>query len=119
MWSAKRDFWGRLAVRKSVPRFDLAAGELLLAVSAVSWPVPAQQNFPTKPLRLILALGAGGVGDSTARLVAEKMGDKLGQRIIVENMPGAGGIAAARAALASDADGHTMILLTNGTAIAA
>jgi tripartite-type tricarboxylate transporter receptor subunit TctC len=79
----------------------------------------AQQPFPSQPLKLIVALGAGGVGDTTARLVAEKMGDKLGQRVVVENMPGGGGIAAARAALQPAADGHTMILLTNGTAIAA
>ena len=45
--------------------------------------------FPTKPIRFILPFGAGGVADVTSRLVAEKLGDKLGQRFVVENMPGA------------------------------
>lgn len=75
------------------------------------------QAFPTKPVRFILPFGAGGVADVTSRLVAEKLGDKLGQRFVVENMPGAGGIAAARAALAGGNDGHTVALITNGNAI--
>ena len=79
----------------------------------------AQTTFPSQPLKLVVPLGPGGVGDTTARLVAEKMGEILGQRIIVENLPGPGGNAAARAALQPPADGHTMILLTNGTAIGA
>jgi tripartite-type tricarboxylate transporter receptor subunit TctC len=53
----------------------------------------------------------------TSRLVAEKLGEKLGQRFVVENMPGAGGIAAARAALAGGTDGYTVALITNGNAI--
>ncbi len=96
-------------------RCTVAAAALAVGLG----PAAAQQAFPTQPMRLIVALGAGGVGDTTARVVAERVGDKLGQRVVVENMPGAGGIAAARAALQPNADGHTMILLTNGTAIAA
>ena len=68
-------------------------------------------------MRFILPFGAGGVADVTSRLVAEKLGEKLGQRFVVENMPGAGGIAAARAALAGGHDGYTLALITNGTAI--
>ena len=75
------------------------------------------QAYPTKPVRFILPFGAGGVADVTSRLVAEKLGDKLGQRFVVENMPGAGGISAARAALAGGADGYTVALITNGTSI--
>jgi tripartite-type tricarboxylate transporter receptor subunit TctC len=61
--------------------------------------------------------GPGGVADVTARLVAEALGQKLGQNFVIENNPGAGGIAAARAALSGDKDGYTLALLTNGTAI--
>ncbi len=75
------------------------------------------QGFPSRPVRFILPFGPGGVADVTSRLVAEKLGDKLGQRFVVENMPGAGGIAAARAALAGGKDGHTVALITNGNAI--
>jgi tripartite-type tricarboxylate transporter receptor subunit TctC len=75
------------------------------------------QAYPTRPVRFILPFGAGGVADVTSRLVAEKLGEKLGQRFVVENMPGAGGIAAARAALAGGTDGYTVALITNGNAI--
>jgi putative tricarboxylic transport membrane protein len=79
--------------------------------------VRAQAKYPSRPVRVILPFGAGGVADVTARLVAEALGNKLGQRFVIENNPGAGGIAAARAALSGGKDGHTLILLTNGTAI--
>jgi tripartite-type tricarboxylate transporter receptor subunit TctC len=75
------------------------------------------QTYPNKPVRLILPFGAGGVADVTARLVTERLGEKLGQRFVIENMPGAGGINAARAVLSSPADGHTLALFSNGTAI--
>src|SRR5688572_19529998 len=77
----------------------------------------AQAAYPNKPVRFILPFGAGGVADVTSRLVAEKLGERLGQRFVVENMPGAGGIAAARAALAGGTDGYTVALITNGNAI--
>ncbi|QHO76135.1 tripartite tricarboxylate transporter receptor protein [Bradyrhizobium sp. CCBAU 051011] len=75
------------------------------------------QNYPNKPVRLILPFGAGGVADVTARLVTERFGEKLGQRFVIENMPGAGGINAARAVLTAPADGYTLALFSNGTAI--
>ena len=84
-------------------------------------PVPglarAQQTYPSRPVRFVLPFGAAGVADITARLAAEKLGDKLGQRFVVENQPGPGGIAAARAVLSQPADGYTIGLVTNGTAI--
>jgi len=60
---------------------------------------------------------AGGVADITARIIAEKLGDRLGQRFYVENQPGAGGIAAARSVISSPPDGATLALLSNGTAV--
>jgi tripartite-type tricarboxylate transporter receptor subunit TctC len=68
-------------------------------------------------VRIVLPFAAGGVADITARIVAEKLGDRLGQRFYVENQPGAGGIAAARTVIASPPDGHTLALLSNGTAV--
>jgi len=55
--------------------------------------------------------------DITGAIIAEKLGDKLGQRFYVENQPGAGGIAAARTVISSPPDGHTLALLSNGTAV--
>jgi tripartite-type tricarboxylate transporter receptor subunit TctC len=93
------------------------AASVSLALCAVQGQACAQAAFPSQPLRFVIAFGPGGVGDTTSRLVAEKLGDKLGQRVIVENNPGGGGIAAARAVLSAPADGHTLALLTNGTSI--
>ena len=77
----------------------------------------AQAKWPDKPVRIILPFGAGGVADVSARIMADKLSDKLGQRFVIENMPGPGGIAAARAVIQSPPDGYTMALVTNGTAI--
>ena len=93
------------------------AGAFALAVSLLMPQIACAQNYPNRPVRLILPFGPGGVADVTARIVTEKLGEKLGQRFIIENMPGAGGITAARAVLSSAADGYTLALLSNGTAI--
>ena len=92
---------------------------LLAAGAAIVTPreAMAEANYPNRPVRIVLPLAAGGVGDTTARIIAEKLGDKLGQRFYVENQPGAGGIAAARTVISSPPDGYTLALLTNGTAI--
>src|ERR1700730_33623 len=77
----------------------------------------AATHYPDKAVRIIVPFAAGGIADITARIVAEKLGDKLGQRFYIENQPGAGGIAAARTVIASPPDGHTLALLTNGTSV--
>jgi tripartite-type tricarboxylate transporter receptor subunit TctC len=89
-----------------------------IAAVAVAMPSVARaQTYPSRPIRFILPFAAGGVADITSRLAAEKLGDKLGQRLVVENQPGPGGIAAARSVTTAAPDGHTLALLTNGTAI--
>lgn len=77
----------------------------------------AQAAWPEKPIKFVLPFGAGGVADVTARILADKLSQKLNQRVVVENMPGPGGIAAARAVITAPADGYTMAWVTNGTAI--
>jgi tripartite-type tricarboxylate transporter receptor subunit TctC len=77
----------------------------------------AETHYPNKAVRIIVPFAAGGIADITARIVAEKLGDKLGQRFYIENQPGAGGIAAARTVIASAPDGYTLALLTNGTSV--
>jgi tripartite-type tricarboxylate transporter receptor subunit TctC len=89
----------------------------LLALGLLALTVPAQAAWPEKPIRLVLPFGAGGVADVTARIMAEKLTEKFGQRVYVENMPGPGGIAAARAVITSPPDGYTLAYITNGTAI--
>jgi tripartite-type tricarboxylate transporter receptor subunit TctC len=77
----------------------------------------AETGYPDKAVRVVLPFAAGGVADTTMRIIAEKLTDKLGQRFYVENQPGAGGIAAARTVITSAPDGYTLALLSNGTAI--
>src|SRR5260370_17413251 len=75
----------------------------------------AQKTYPTRPVRFILPFAAAGVADITARIAAEKLGDKLGQRFVVENQPGPGGIAAARGVLSQAPPAYTLRLVTNRT----
>lgn len=89
----------------------------LLVLPLVALAAPASAKWPEKPVKIILPFGPGGVADVSTRLTADKLGAKLGERFVVENMPGAGGINAARAVVTAPPDGYTLGLVTNGTAI--
>ena len=106
-------------VERAVFRIFLAmllAGLALSTLTASPRPTYAA-GYPDRAVRIVLPFSAGGVADITARIVAEKLGDKLGQRFYIENQPGAGGIAAARTVISSPPDGYTLALLSNGTAV--
>ena len=77
----------------------------------------AAQKFPDRPIRFVVPFAAGGLADITMRIVGDRLGERLGQRIIVDNRPSGGGVAAAQAVAAAPADGYTLIVLANGTAI--
>jgi tripartite-type tricarboxylate transporter receptor subunit TctC len=77
----------------------------------------AASSYPTKPIHVVVPFGPGGVADITTRTIAPKLGDGLGQPIVVDNLPGAGGIRAAETVAHADPDGHTLLLLTNGNAV--
>jgi tripartite-type tricarboxylate transporter receptor subunit TctC len=72
------------------------------------------QNFPSKPIKLLVPFGAGGITDVVARAFAEPLSAELGQQIIVENKPGAGGNIAAELLKTSTPDGYTVMLTTIG-----
>src|SRR5215212_1541840 len=101
--------------RRIFAKSTLAAASVLAAPHVMR----AQQSYPNRPIRFILPFAAGGVADVTARVVADQLGEKLGQRVVVENQPGPGGFAAGRAIATAAPDGYTLGLLTNGTAISA
>ncbi len=95
----------------------LLLASLVAALPAAFHPATAQEKYPSRPVRFIVPFAAGGVADTTARVVADKLSEKLGQRFYVENQPGAGGIVAARNTISAPADGYTVTMLTNGTAV--
>lgn len=77
----------------------------------------AQAKFPSQPLKIIVPFGPGGLADISTRLAGQKLAERLGQQVVVDNRAGAGGVAAAAAVTSAPADGHTLILFSNGTAI--
>ncbi len=77
----------------------------------------AAAEYPDKPIRLLVGFGAGGPTDIPARYVADKLSDRLGQRVVVENKPAAAGIVAARDVLAQARDGYNLLLCTHFEAI--
>ena len=89
-------------------------GALLAATIA---PASAEDAYPNRTVQLIIAYGAGTVGDVSMRVVAEKLSAKLGKPFIVDNRPGPGGIVAARGAMNAAPDGHTLLLTGNSYAI--
>ncbi len=92
-------------MKRLVPACLVAAG-MAFALSA------AAEDYPTHPIKIIVPLAAGGTGDTLARAVGEEMARSLGQPVIIENRPGAGGLIGTQAAAASPADGYTLLAVS-------
>lgn len=75
----------------------------------------AQDNYPDRPIRLLVGLAPGGIADITARFIAPRLGEILGRNVLVENRTGAGGAIATRAVAASAPDGYTLLMAFDGT----
>jgi tripartite-type tricarboxylate transporter receptor subunit TctC len=81
----------------------------------LAWAVPAQaQTYPSRPIRMMIPLASGSAVDVAARIIAEKMGDILGQRFVIENEPGASGLIGTRAGARATPDGYTVLVLNDG-----
>ena len=87
----------------------------LMAFAATLGTAKSETNWPTRPIRIIVGFAAGGSTDVTARIVAQALSERLGQSVIVENRPGAGGNIGAETVAKADPDGYTLLLATNGT----
>jgi len=92
----------------------LAAAAGLAVLAAASAPAFAQGSWPDKPIRLVLPFSAGGPADTTTRLLAQGLGKQLGQSVIVDNKPGAGGIIGSDFVAKSAPDGYTLLIAGNG-----
>ena len=94
---------------------NLAASLLITALAGLSSATVLAQSYPAKPIRLIVPFPAGGATDILARALSQKLGEKIGQAVVVDNRPGAGGTIGADAAAKSVADGYTLLLATSST----
>jgi tripartite-type tricarboxylate transporter receptor subunit TctC len=98
-------------------RFLSAAGAL-----AGAWALPVRAQpaaLGSRPLRIVVPNAPGGAADLTARTVAQKIGSALGTSVVIENKPGAGGVVAGELVARADPDGHTLLLVSSGTAVSA
>jgi tripartite-type tricarboxylate transporter receptor subunit TctC len=95
-----------------------AAAILVLACgAALDRARAAGDEYPRRPVRILVPYGPGGVGDLTIRLIADRLSQNLKQPFVIENRPGAGGIVAMRAVLSAPADGYTLAEMGNGQSI--
>jgi tripartite-type tricarboxylate transporter receptor subunit TctC len=104
------------------PRIALALAAALLAAPILAIPILSTpilstpcfaQDYPTRPIRIIVPFGAGGPADVTARLIGNVMQENFGQPVVVENRPGAGGVIGTVEAVKSSPDGYTLLMMSN------
>ena len=95
----------------------LAGSGLATLLALASAGAAAQASWPTRPIRMLIALAPGGGVDTTGRLLAQKLSERWGQPVVVENRPGAGGALATETLARSAPDGYTMLTNSSGVAI--
>jgi tripartite-type tricarboxylate transporter receptor subunit TctC len=100
-------------------RFRLAAAAVACALSLSSPQSSSALDYPTKPVRLIVGVAPGGANDTVARLVAQALSERLGQPVVVENRPGAGGNIGLEAVVNAPPDGYTLLFATSANALGA
>ncbi|TMH71515.1 MAG: tripartite tricarboxylate transporter substrate binding protein [Betaproteobacteria bacterium] len=107
----------------STRRRNMASQKVLvvtaLVLSGLACAARAQDDYPSRPLRIVVGFTPGGGPDITARHIAQRLGESLKQQVIVENRPGAGGTVAAGMVARSPADGYTLLSVSSAHAVAA
>ena len=89
-------------------RLCLAAALICAGIFA---PYAWAQNFPLKPMRIVVPVGAGGINDIVSRLIGQKLSDSWGQPVLIENRPGAGGIVGSEIVAKASPDGYTLLMV--------
>ena len=89
----------------------------LLLGSAAIGTASAQAPYPSRPIRIVVPFGPGGFADITVRLVGQKLAERTGQQVVIENRPSAGGIIAANAVTSAQPDGTTLFVFSSGIAL--
>jgi tripartite-type tricarboxylate transporter receptor subunit TctC len=100
-----------------VPNPNLLSRRHLLALAACALPLASQAAWPERPLRLIVPYPAGGGADNAARVVGQRLGELLGQPVVVDNKPGAGGVIGADAVAKALPDGYTLLFDASAFAV--
>jgi tripartite-type tricarboxylate transporter receptor subunit TctC len=98
-------------------RVVLAAACLVLAGTGFGTGLAAAQNYPTRPVRLIIPFPPGGSNDVVGRLIAIKLGDRLGKQVVVDNRSGAGGVIGTEAVAKAPPDGYTLLVVSLAHAV--
>lgn len=102
-------------MHKSVRRVLIVGG--YVAVANLIGAEVCAQNYPSKPVRILVGFASGGSTEVTARLVGQKLSEQLGQSMVVESRPGAEGAIATEAVVKSAADGYTLLMLAGSTVV--
>ena len=105
------------------PPFDscepvLAGGECYWCYAVALVGLARADSYPTRPVRIIVPYGPGGIADVTMRMVAQDLSPHFGQQFFIENRPGAGGVIGMQTALEAPADGYTLTMIGGGLTIA-
>jgi len=104
--------------RRQSRRLALSALALAAALPFASASALAQQNYPDKPIRLVVPFPAGGPTDTAARIIGQKMGETLKQTVVVDNRPGASGTIGTETVAKAAPDGYTLVMLATPTLLA-